>query len=86
MVPLFITLQEYGGEVVILIAEWHFSWFDRFGSVFRQLTNYPPVLLGLKDEIHCFPQLVVGQVAHAEYIVDPNEMRGGASIADFQVG
>ena len=71
--------------MVILIAEWHRNWIGKFGSVLRQLSNYPPVMLGLADEVHCFPQMVAGQVAHDEFMVQQEEMRNKVGIAEFQV-
>ena len=71
--------------MVILIAEWHRNWIRKFGSILRQLSNYPPVLLGLADEVHCFPQIVAGQVAHGEFMVQAEEMKNKVGIAEFQV-
>nr|ACL52478.1 unknown [Zea mays] len=84
LIPLFVTAQRFGGEVVLVVLGYHYWWLGRYGAVLEQLTNYKVVDFRSDRRVHCFDEMIVGLRIHGELVVDPKLMPNGKSIKDFQ--
>jgi hypothetical protein len=77
LIPLFVTAQRFGGEVVLVVLEYHYWWLGRYGAVLEQLTNYKVVDFRSDRRVHCFDEMIVGLRIHGELVVDPKLMPNG---------
>ncbi|CAM0955695.1 unnamed protein product [Alopecurus aequalis] len=84
LIPLFITSQRFGGEVVFVVLEYHYWWLGRYGAILERLTNYKIVDFRYDRRVHCFDEMIVGLRIHGELIVDPKLMPNGKGLQDFQ--
>lgn len=84
LIPLYITAKRFNGEVILAIAEWHYGWLRKYRTVLSQMSNYEPLLLGKSKKVNCFPEAIVGQVSHDEFVIDPKKMPNGETMQDFQ--
>ncbi|KAH7429631.1 hypothetical protein KP509_09G059500 [Ceratopteris richardii] len=95
LIPLFITAHKYrhgyafGGQVVLLLLEYHHWWISKYAEILGQLTNYTIIDLGADKRVHCFPEVTVGLNIHDELAItsQPNDSEDparGPSMAGFQ--
>eukprot|EP00897_Mesotaenium_endlicherianum_P011049 jgi/Mesen1/9973/ME000072S09386 len=84
LIPLWVTVQQYDREVVLVISDARDWWILRYWELLDQMSNYPPVLLGQDSQVHCFPEATVGATTHDDLAVDSTRMRDHKSIHDFQ--
>lgn len=85
LIPLFVTAERFGGEVVFVVLEYHYWWLGRYGAILERLTNYKIIDFRYDRRVHCFSEMIVGLRIHGELVVDPKLMPNGKSIKDFQV-
>ncbi|KAK8928692.1 hypothetical protein KSP39_PZI017545 [Platanthera zijinensis] len=84
LIPLYITAEMFAGEVVLVVAEYHDWWFEKYRRVLEKMSRYEVVNLKKDKRVHCFPEMIVGLRFHGELAVDSNLMRSGKGIRDFQ--
>ncbi|XBJ17835.1 hypothetical protein VPH35_009152 [Triticum aestivum] len=84
LIPLFVTAERFGGEVVLVVLEYHYWWLGRYGAILERLTNYKIIDFRYDRRVHCFSEMIVGLRIHGELVVDPKLMPNGKSIKDFQ--
>ncbi|KAM3403855.1 hypothetical protein ACQJBY_007142 [Aegilops geniculata] len=84
LIPLFVTAERFGGEVVLVVLEYHYWWLGRYGAILERLTNYKIIDFRYDRRVHCFSEVIVGLRIHGELVVDPKLMPNGKSIKDFQ--
>lgn len=85
LIPLYITVQQHKGEVVLLVDQAWYFWFTKYEFLIRHLSNYAPVLIGRDTYIHCFADVTVGLKIHGDLVIDTAKMRDGKGMKEFQV-
>jgi hypothetical protein len=86
LIPLFVATQHLKGEVIFIVVQGKIWWWMKYEAVVKQLSHHPPVFLEQSDQnVHCFPEVVVGVKVHDELGIDPSLMPHNESIRDFQV-
>ncbi|WVZ72080.1 hypothetical protein U9M48_020595 [Paspalum notatum var. saurae] len=83
VLPLFLTAQQYSGEVVLLVTDFQMWWWGKFLPVFRSLSKYEPVDLDKDPRVHCFRRVQVGLTSHDDFGIDPRRAPNGSSMVDF---
>ncbi|MQL91208.1 hypothetical protein Taro_023818 [Colocasia esculenta] len=84
LLPLYATAGRFGGEVVLVVLEYHPWWVAKYGTLVRLISNYEMVDLARDKRVHCFPEMIVGLRIHGELTIDPRLMPTGKGIRDFQ--
>lgn len=77
LIPLFVTAERFGGEVVFVVLEYHYWWLGRYGAILERLTNYKIIDFRYDRRVHCFSEMIVGLRIHGELVVDPKLMPNG---------
>uniref|UniRef100_M8CWR5 Glycosyltransferase 61 catalytic domain-containing protein n=1 Tax=Aegilops tauschii TaxID=37682 RepID=M8CWR5_AEGTA len=77
LIPLFVTAERFGGEVVLVVLEYHYWWRGRYGAILERLTNYKIIDFRYDRRVHCFSEVIVGLRIHGELVVDPKLMPNG---------
>lgn len=72
--------------MILGLAQYSKHWLAKYGAILGVLSNYPPIMLGSSEEVHCFGEAMVGLEAHEEFRVNPERMPNGEMMVDFQVG
>ncbi|KAF5734016.1 hypothetical protein HS088_TW16G00457 [Tripterygium wilfordii] len=70
IIPLFLTSQQFNGEVKFLISNSYPSWTTKFQSILEGLSRYKLINIDKEEEIHCFPSLILGLKSHKEMGID----------------
>ncbi|KAL6848282.1 hypothetical protein ACP4OV_022410 [Aristida adscensionis] len=83
ILPLFLTARQYGGEVLLLVADFQMWWLGKFLPVFKALSNYEPVDVYSDPRVHCFRHLQVGLTSHDDFSIDPRRAPNHYSMLDF---
>ncbi|XP_038686990.1 alpha-1,3-arabinosyltransferase XAT2-like [Tripterygium wilfordii] len=82
IIPLFLTSQQFNGEVQFLISNSYPSWTTKFQSILKGLSRYDFINIDREEEIHCFPSLIIGLKSHKEMGIDSS--RSPYSMTDFR--
>ena len=75
LIPLYLTSQEYNGEVQFLITDKRIWWIQKFQEILKGLSKYEFIDIdkGL-EQVHCFPSLTVGlKTSRKEMTFDPSK-------------
>ena len=85
LIPLFLTVRRYNGEVKFFVTQYNSAWFNKYAAVLRQITNYEIIRGDSDEEVHCFPSATVGLWSHSELYINPNQYpANGATMVDFR--
>ncbi|XP_068660875.1 xylan glycosyltransferase MUCI21-like [Aristolochia californica] len=83
LLPLYLTIERFKGEVVVVVVEFHNWWLTKYESVVKKLTNYQVVDFSGDPRVRCFPEVIVGLKIHGELAVNPS-IGNGKTIQDFR--
>ncbi|KAM3300168.1 hypothetical protein ACQJBY_041279 [Aegilops geniculata] len=86
LLPLFIELRRYHGEVMFLITNirFHPQWPVKYRAFLRGLSNYDAVDMDGDAQVRCFPRVTVGLRLYKELSIVPELVPGERlSMADF---
>lgn len=85
LIPLYITSQQYNGDVQFLASEKPQWWIEKFQEVLKGLTKYEIMDIDKEiEEVHCFPSSTIGLKRDTrEFIIDP--LKHSCSMRDFRV-
>jgi len=83
VLPLFLTARQYGGEVLLLVANHQAWWVGKYAPVFRGLSKYEPEDLDRDPRVRCFRRVQVGLTSHDDFSIDPRRAPNGYSMLDF---
>lgn len=84
LIPLYITSQQYKGEVQFLASEKPQWWIEKFQEVLEGLSKYEIIDIDKEiEEVHCFPSATIGLKRETrEFIINPIEH--SCSMRDFR--
>nr|XP_019707325.1 alpha-1,3-arabinosyltransferase XAT3-like [Elaeis guineensis] len=83
MLPIFLTANQFNGEVQFIITETRPWWMHKYLPVFQKLSQYEIIDFDNDDQVHCFKHVIVGLRAQIEFSIDPSQDPNGYSMADF---
>ncbi|XP_077218813.1 xylan glycosyltransferase MUCI21-like [Tasmannia lanceolata] len=83
LLPLYITSERLGGEVVMVVLEYHSWWMSKYTGVLKKLTNHKVVDFKRDNRVHCFSEMIVGLKIHDELTIIPS-IGTNKTIWDFQ--
>ncbi|KAG1330589.1 alpha-1,3-arabinosyltransferase XAT3-like [Cocos nucifera] len=83
MLPIFLTANQFNGEVQFVITETKSWWMRKYLPVFQKLSRYEIIDFDIDDRVHCFKHVIVGLRAQIEFSIDPSQDPNGYSMADF---
>ncbi|XXG83614.1 hypothetical protein AAC387_Pa10g1330 [Persea americana] len=83
LLPLYITVGRFGGEVVLVVLEYHKWWMSRYEGIVKKISRYDVVNFRRDKRVHCFKEMIVGLKIHGELTI--NQANGTSKgIHDFQ--
>ena len=56
----------------------------KYHDIVKQLSKYPVIDFRRDKRVHCFTEMIVGMKIHDELTVDPQLMKDGKTIREFQ--
>ncbi|KAK9278741.1 hypothetical protein L1049_028317 [Liquidambar formosana] len=73
VIPLYLTSQQFNGEVKFIITDGKPWWINKFRAVLKGLSKYEIINIDGEEKIHCFPKVIVGLKCHKELNIDPSK-------------
>lgn len=70
LLPLYITVGRFGGEVVLVVLEYHKWWMSRYEGIVKKVTKYNVVDFKRDRRVHCFKEMIVGLKIHGELTIN----------------
>ncbi|KAK9278782.1 hypothetical protein L1049_028360 [Liquidambar formosana] len=83
IIPLYLTSQQFNGEVKFLITDEKTWWIRKFQGILKGLSKYETINIDREERIHCFPKVIVGLKHHKELDIDPSKSPY-SSMKDFR--
>lgn len=77
LLPLYITVGRFGGEVVLVVLEYHKWWMSRYEGIVKKISRYDVVNFRRDKRVHCFKEMIVGLKIHGELTI--NQANGNTS-------
>ncbi|RWW09768.1 hypothetical protein BHE74_00024211 [Ensete ventricosum] len=84
IVPLFMTVRRFDGEVQFVVTDLNNRFFDKYQPILRRLSHYPAIDMDTDDRVHCFPHAQVGLMSHKELGIDASRSPNRISMNDFR--
>ncbi|CAL9061412.1 unnamed protein product [Musa banksii] len=84
IVPLFMTVRRFDGEVQFVVTDLNNQFFDKYQPILRRLSHYPAIDMDTDDRVHCFPHAQVGLMSHKELGIDASRSPNRISMNDFR--
>ncbi|KAJ4713476.1 protein O-linked-mannose beta-1,4-N-acetylglucosaminyltransferase 2-like [Melia azedarach] len=84
VIPLYITSQQFNGEVQFLVTDYKPWWISRFKRILEKLSKYEIINIDRDENIHCFSRIIIGLRFHKELGIDPSKSPTGLSMKDFR--
>nr|GMD38888.1 protein O-linked-mannose beta-1,4-N-acetylglucosaminyltransferase 2-like [Ipomoea batatas] len=84
IIPLYLTSQEFEGEVKFLVTDKRPVWVDKFKEVLQRLSRHEIIDLDREnDAVFCFPRILVGLKANKEFSIDNVSSDNNISMKNF---
>lgn len=84
VVPLYITSQQFNGEVQFLVTDYKPWWVSKFRRILEKLSRYEIIDIDRQDNVHCFSSMIIGLKSHKELSIDPSRSPAGVSMKGFR--
>ncbi|KAJ0104727.1 hypothetical protein Patl1_19721 [Pistacia atlantica] len=84
VVPLYITSQQFNGEVQFLVTDYKPWWVSKFRRILENLSRYEIIDIDKQENVHCFSSVIIGLKYHKELSIDPSKSPAGVSMKDFR--
>ncbi|XP_030521846.2 beta-1,2-xylosyltransferase XYXT1-like isoform X2 [Rhodamnia argentea] len=84
ILPLYLTARPFNGDVQLLVTNYRSWWASKFRAILQNLSKHPAIDIDQqKEEVHCFPSVIVGLNRHDEFKINPS-MPPHTTMRDFR--
>ncbi|KAK6921245.1 Glycosyltransferase 61 [Dillenia turbinata] len=83
IVPLYLTSQQFNGEVQFLVTQMKTWWNWKYQRILKSLSKYEIIDIDKEEEIHCFTSIHVGLQRYNDLKIDASISPHGISMKDF---
>lgn len=85
LIPLFLTVRAYDGEVQFLVSDLQ-PWFaDKYRLILRNLSRYDVVDFNRDAGVRCYPRITVGLRSHRDLGIDPARAPRNYTLLEFRL-
>nr|XP_043614471.1 alpha-1,3-arabinosyltransferase XAT3-like [Erigeron canadensis] len=84
IIPLVTNTQAFNRKVHLLVTNNKSWWIYKFQTLLNHLSNYQVVNIDIENQIHCYPNTIIGLKSYKELAIDSSRSINNYSMNNFR--